>query len=140
MPHDSPPRVKRDRHGRGMRGPMLPHKAPSYEGRSKKFARFVEQGVRDLEARFPASMTAISIAVEAVPSKRDLVLNDGNVALGRGERGNPSRVVLYQHPIELRSTNDNELDRIIRDVLALYVGLIIGMRPDQVDPNYQGPE
>ena len=140
MPHDSPPRVKRDRHGRGMRGPMLPHKAPSYENRSKRFARFVEEAVRDLEARFPASMTAISIAVEAVPSKRDLVLNDGSVALGRGERGNPSRVVLYQHPIELRSTNDVELDRIIRDVLALYVGMIIGMRPDQVDPDYHGPE
>jgi predicted Zn-dependent protease with MMP-like domain len=119
---------------------MLPHKAPSYESRSKKFARLVEEAVRDLETRFPASMTTISIAVEPVPSKRDLVLNDGNVALGRGERSNPSRVVLYQHPIELRSTNDSELDRIIRDVLALYVGLIIGMRPDQVDPDYHGPE
>ena len=140
MPKDSPPRVKRDRHGRGMRGPKLPHNVPGYENRSKKFARLVDEAVRDLEARFPASMTAITIAVELVPSKRDLILNDGNVALGRGEKGNPSRVVLYQHPIELRSTNEAELDRIIRDVLALYVGLIIGMRPDRVDPDYQGPE
>ncbi len=140
MSQDSPPRVKRDRHGRGMRGPMLPHKVPAYENRSKKFARLVDAAVTEIEGRFPASMTNVAISTEEVPSKRDLIMNDGAVALGRGERSNPSRVVLYRHPIEMRSENDAELNRIIRDVLALYIGLILGMRPDQIDPDYRGPE
>ena len=123
-----------------MRGPMLPHKAPAYENRSKKFARLVDAAVTDIEGRLPALMTSVTISTEEVPSKRDLIMNNGTVALGRGERGNPSRVVLYRHPIELRSENDAELDRIIRDVLALYTGLILGMRPDQIDPSYRGPE
>ena len=140
MPKDSPPRVKRDRHGRGMRGPMLPHRVPAYENRSKKFTRLVDEAVTEIEGRFPASMTSVAISTEEVPSKRDLVMNDGSVALGRAERANPSRVVLYRHPIELRSEDDEQLNRIIRDVLALYVGMILDMRPDQIDPNYHGPE
>ncbi len=140
MSYDSPQRVKRDRHGRGMRGPMLPHKAPAYRSHSQKFGELVNRAVSDLEARFPASMTGISIAVEDVPSKRDLVLNDGAVVLGRADRSNPSRVVLYRFPIEMRSTSESELDRIIRDVLALYVGLVLGMSPIQIDPDYRGPE
>ena len=38
----------------------------------------------------------------------------------------------------MRAENQAELDRKIRDVLAELVGLIIGLRPIDIDPTYEG--
>ena len=140
MPHDSPPRIKRDRHGRGMRGPTLPHNAPSYEKPAELFLRLVREAIEDLDERFPTSMKHISFLTEEVPSLRDLTLHDGVVALGRVASGNPHVCVLYRRPIEMRSTSHSMLARTIRDVLAENVGLLLGLRPDHVDPDYFGPD
>jgi len=139
MPYDSPPHINRDRHGRGLRGPTLPHNAPSYETSAQLFTRLVREAIEDLDERFPTSMTHITFLTEEVPSLRDLTLHDGVVALGRVAAGNPHECVLYRRPIEWRSPTDMALSRTIRDVLAENVGLLLGMRPENVDPDYYGP-
>jgi hypothetical protein len=60
--------------------------------------------------------------------------------LGRIDQGNPATIVLYQRPIEMRSQDKELLARVMRDVLAELVSLATGLRPDDIDPGYEGPE
>lgn len=140
MANDSPRSVKRDAHGRGMRGPLLPHNVPFHTTRDGSFARSVKDAVAELDARMGTRVQGISIAFEEIPSLADLTLNTDVVPLGRLVRGHPTTVVLYQRPIEMRSEDSDQLARIIRDVLAEYVAIYLGVEPSDVDPYYLGPD
>jgi hypothetical protein len=129
---------RRDRHAQGLRGPLIPHSAPSHETGTELFERLLTEAVADLTIRLGSDLINIEILMEEIPNLRDLTLAQDSVPLGRVEKGNPSKVVIYQRPIESRITNKIELDRKIRDVLAELIGLIIGLRPIDVDPNYFG--
>ncbi len=139
MTFDAPRRVRRDPHGRGMRGPMLPHVAPAYRTSDAAFAEEMREAVEDLDSRWGEDLTHVSFVFEEIPSLRDLMMHQHFVPLGRAERGNPSKIVIYQRPIELRVNEDRNLGRLIRDVLAENVGLLFGVNPDEVDPDYVGP-
>jgi hypothetical protein len=76
--------------------------------------------------------------LEEIPNLRDLTLAQENVPLGRVEIADPSKVVIYQKPIQLRADTKQELDRLIRDTLAELISLIIGIRAVDIDPNYEG--
>lgn len=140
MTNDSPRSVKRDAHGRGMRGPLLPHNVPFHTTRDGFFARNVQDAVAELDARMGTRVQGISIAFEEIPNLADLTLNTDTVPLGRIVRGYPTTIVLYQRPIEMRSENTDLLARIIRDVLAEFVALHLGIEPSEVDPHYLGPD
>jgi len=132
--------VKRDRHDRGFRGPALPHSAPFHESSDQLFVRQMREAVEDLDARLGTMLTSIKFALEEIPNKRDLTFASGHVPLGRIDQGNPATIVLYQRPIEMRSQDKELLSRVMRDVLAELVSLATGLRPDDIDPGYEGPE
>jgi len=100
----------------------------------------VKQAVAELDARLGARVKGISIAFEEIPNLADLTLNTDVVPLGRLVKGYPSTIVLYQRPIEMRSGDTDLLARIIRDVLAEFVALHLGVEPSEVDPDYLGPD
>ncbi len=140
MPHDAPRRVRRDRHERGMRGPMLPHVAPAHMNSDQAFAQELREAVEDLDARFGAELENVTFGFEEIPQLRDLMRHQRFVPLGRAEQGNPSQVVVYQRPIEMRVNDNRQLGRIVRDVLAENVAQIFGVNPSDVDPGYHGPD
>jgi hypothetical protein len=100
----------------------------------------LREAVEDLDARLGTMISSIKFALEEIPNKRDLTFASGHVPLGRIDQGNPTTIVLYQRPIEMRSESKELLQRVVRDVLAELVSLVTGLRPDDVDPNYEGPE
>lgn len=140
MPFDSPRTIRRDRHGRGLRGPLLTHRIPGYVSRAKEFTNLMSNALDDLDQRFGASLAQITFATESIPNLRDLVLNNDEVALGRTDATRPVRIVLYIEPIRMRAQNKADLDRIIRDVLAEQLSPLLGMRPEKIDPDYLGPQ
>ena len=140
MPNDSPRKARRDTHGRGMRGPLLPHIAPSHESRDQFFARQLRNAIKDLDGRMGKKVAGITFGFEEIPNLRDLILSEGAVSLGRIDQGNPVKIVLYQRPIEARSLNNDLMTRITRDVLAELVSSLLGLHPQDVDPDYQGPQ
>jgi len=99
----------------------------------------IEQQVSQVEKKLANRIMQVTFNVEAVPSKRDVVLSAGTVPMGRIERGNPDVVVLYQRAIELRSANFGQQIRIIKDVLAELLGLLLGKDPTEIDATYEGP-
>jgi len=123
-----------------MRGPLLPHNVPFHSTRDGFFARNVADAVAELDARLGSRVQGISIAYEEIPNLADLTLNTDVVPLGRIVRGHPTTIVLYQRPIEMRSENTDLMARIIRDVLAEYVAVYLGIEPSDVDPDYLGPD
>ena len=131
-------KANRDSHGIGLRGPLIPHSAPNYENSAQTFDRLMSEAMLDLEIRLGDVLSNIEISLEEIPNLRDLTLAEGIVPLGRTEIGNPNRVVIYTRPIELRTKDIPELDRKIRDVLAELIGVLIGLRPIDIDPDYAG--
>ena len=132
------PLIKRDSHDRGVRGPLLPHSAPNHQNPNEIFDRILSEGVEDISIRLGNELKNIEISLEQIPNFRDLTLAQESVPLGRIEKSNPIKVVVYQKPIELRCQNNFQLDRLIRDTLSELIGLAIGIRPIDIDPDYQG--
>src|SRR6185312_3591107 len=59
--------VRRDRHGRGLRGPLLPAALPGARTRSELFDDLVLDAVEHLEHRWSDQLRNVEFAVEDVP-------------------------------------------------------------------------
>lgn len=127
----------RDRHGRGLRRPLLPFNAPGYRTRATAFDALVADAAARLERRWGQRWGRVEFGVESVPPSEPSPWEPG-IALGRlfpADAGQPARIVVYRRPLELRAESD-EIGALIRDVLAENVAHLLGRRPDEVDPDY----
>jgi len=62
------PRIRRrDRHGRGLRGSLVPPGVPLYRARSERFDDLVLLAVSQLEPRWEAELTGVEFGVEEIP-------------------------------------------------------------------------
>lgn len=128
---------RRDRHGRGLRAPLLPYNAPGYRTRADVFDDLVRDGAGRLEQRWGRKLGAIEFAAEDVPPSDPTPWEHG-VPLGRvfpADMGQPTRVVLYRRCLEMRA-EPSELGALVRDVLAEQVAAVLGTTPEDVDPSY----
>lgn len=58
---------RRDRHGRGLRGSLVPPGVPLYRSRSDRFDDLVLLAVSQLEPRWDAELADVEFAVEEIP-------------------------------------------------------------------------
>ena len=128
---------RRDRHGRGLRAPLLPYNAPGYRTRSDVFDDLVRDGAEQLERRLGKRLKNVEFAAEDIPPSDPTPWEQG-VPLGRvfpANLGQPTRVVLYRRALEMRA-EPSDLGALVRDVLAEQVAAILGSAPEDVDPGY----
>ena len=137
---------RRDRHGRGLRGRLVPTDVPLYRSRAQQFDDLVLDAVARLEPRWEAELSGIEFAVQEVPDEEiqgdDLV----PVPLARIDPGeaDPSahggaqspRIVLYRRPLLARAEDEEELSELIFDVVVEEVAELLGLDPDAIDPGY----
>ncbi len=133
----SPARGRRDRHGRGLRGPLLPPVLPGWQTRAERFDAMVTRAADDLARYWPA-VEEIQFAVEEVPPSDPAPWEQG-VVLGRGfaaepRAGLPARIVVYRRPVASRAEDDEELAEMARRVVVEQVALLLGRRPEEIDP------
>lgn len=141
-------RVRRDRHGRGLRGPLYPASLPAASSRAEKFDQLVLDALEPIEARWRDQLTKLDVAVDDVPEVRGTnaaqaegVLLDGSVPLSRlvpagvDRAGMPTRarIVLYRRPLEARAKDPGELADLVHDVLVEQVAGYLGVEPDVID-------
>lgn len=131
------PSSRRDRHGRGLRGPLLPPNLPAWRTRAERFDELVVDAAQDLARRWPP-VDQIQFAVEEVPPS-DPAPWECSVVLGRGftaepRAGLPARVVIYRRPVASRATNEAELADLVHRVVVEQVALMLGRRPEEIDP------
>ncbi|MEJ5928385.1 metallopeptidase family protein [Corynebacterium sp. H128] len=146
-------RTARNRHGRGVRGSVLPQAAPRYRTRPQLFDAAVLEAYAPIANAYPEELANLDIAVDTVPRMRlsadmtvlpDEIVADGPVPLGRvipagiDRRGTPTRprIVLFRQPIEHRCANNEERGEILRMVLTALVANHLNIDPIEIDPGF----
>jgi predicted Zn-dependent protease with MMP-like domain len=130
-------KLARDRHGRGLRSPLLPPSLPAARTRSEIFDDLVLDAVEHVEQHWHSELDGVEFGVEDVPPP----LVDGatvgdDVPLARTEprnRNRPPRIVLYRRPMELRCRNPLDLADLVHDVVVEQIADYLGLDPDVVD-------
>lgn len=130
---------RRDRRGRGPRGPLLPASVPAHRTRAEVFDDLVLDAVEALEVRWARQLEGTEFAVEDVPPSQPAPWEHGGVPLGRyfpADAGLPHRIVVYRRPVEIRAVDADDLADLIREVLVEQVAHLLGRSPQDVDPQY----
>ena len=130
----------RDRHGRGLRGPLAPPQVPISLSRSELFDDYVRESVERLERRWP-QLIEVEFAVQEVPPQPEPgeADPDGGVPLGRvvaAKQGRKSRIVVYRRPVEIRAKSREDRAALVHEILIEQVAELLGMSPDSIDPRY----
>jgi hypothetical protein len=160
---------RRDRHGRGLRGSLVPPDVPLHRTRGERFDDLVLLAVSQLEPRWENELSVIEFAVEEIPpAESPLTGPHGPVPLSRLEPGtpparpggdspapdapgtpgtadeeagqNPPRIVVYRRPLMARADGEEELGELVFDVVVEEFARILGIDPADVDPGYAGGE
>ncbi|AQU68424.1 metallopeptidase family protein [Streptomyces niveus] len=124
---------RRDRHGRGMRGPVAPPQVPLSASRSDSFRDLVRDSVERLERRWP-QLAEIDFLVIDVPD-----VEGDSVPLGRSVpegKDRPAHIVVYRRPVEIRTKNREERAMLVHEVVVEQVAELLGLAPESVDPRY----
>lgn len=132
---------RRDRHGRGLRGPLAPPSVPLTRSRSQRFDDLVLDAVERLERRWEARLSEVEFAVEDVPPADPPEWAPEPVLLGQAfarTREHPPRIVVYRRPVEARAGEEQELAALVHDVVVEQVAQLLGLEPEVVDPDYGG--
>ena len=146
-----PSRSRRDRHGRGLRGRLVPDGVPLARSRAERFDDLVLDAVEDLERRWERELAGVEFAVEDVPwvehtSPEEVVLDadvldDDSVPLARvlpahreNGRDVPPRIIVYRRPLEIRAHDRDDLADLVRDVVVDQVAVLLGRDPEEIDP------
>jgi len=138
---------RRDRHGRGLRGPLAPAGSPLYRTRAERFDELVLQAVAQLEPRWEAELSGVEFAVEEVPAADTPADEPEPVPLARLDPGSvdpsdpahparPARIVLYRRPLLARAEGEDELSELVLDVVIEEFARLLGVDPQSVDPGY----
>ena len=130
---------RRDRRGRGLRGPLIPPAVPAYRTRAQRFDDLVLAAVERLEKRWGAQIDGTEFAVEDVPPSAPAPWEVGGVPLGRyfpADTGLTTRIVIYRRPIETRALDSTDLADLVRFVVVEQVAHLLGRSPEEVDPEY----
>ena len=135
-------RSNRDRHGRGLRGRLVPASVPLARTRAEVFDDLVLDTVESLERRYSRELAGVEFAVEEVPPELNVydtdVLEDGDVPLARllpgrpGQTDLPPRIVLYRRPLEFRAIDRDDLADLVHDVIVEQVANLLGLDPDDI--------
>ncbi|MGW3468624.1 metallopeptidase family protein [Saccharopolyspora sp. NPDC000995] len=144
-------RFRRDRRGRGLRGPLYPSSVPVSRSRSQRFDALVLEALEPIEQRWHAELAQLDVAVDEVPEITstipeklvwdDDVVVDANVPLARlvpagvDRRGLPTRarIVLYRRPLEARARDGTDMADLLHDVLVEQVATYLGLDPDVIE-------
>lgn len=136
-PWPTPHGPRRDRHGRGLRAPLLPRTVPAWRSRAETFDEYVLDAVERLERRWPHQLDGVEFAVEDIPPNDPAPWEHGEVPLGRffpAEGTLPPRVVVHRRPVEGRAAAGAELAALVHEVVVEQVAHLLGIPPEQVDP------
>ena len=120
-------------------GPLTPHGTPRTRSNRDRFDAIVLDVVDALERRWADELGLVEFAVEETPllpsdwSSSTVPL--ASAVRGRGEE--PTRLVLFRRPIELRAETPTDLGALIHTVLVEQVSELLGRPPEEIDPRYE---
>lgn len=126
----------RDRHGRGIRGPLaLP--SPYAQGpmplqrpdRQSFFTECVESALSEISRINPAALKGTTVGVEEVPMLRTN-WSGNRVPLSaalEARSGFPAKIVVYERPLEHRAASRSQLRRLVHRTIVEQLSSLTGI-------------
>lgn len=137
-------RARRDRRGRGVRGPLVPAELPGALSRAEQFEELVLSSLDRLDRRWSDELAGIEVVVADVPEPPGLpgaaesTTGPARVPLGHAEpagHDRPGRIVVHRRPLEARATGRREREDLVHAVLVQQLAELLGLEPEAVDPD-----
>ena len=133
---------KRNRHGRGRRGPILDSLLPGARTREEFFEDLLIESAERLADRWGNRVTAIDFRLMLVPTAKVLtrVAAEGKRvpwATSRSARpGRPERITLYRRVLEQAAQVPAELPELVHMAVVEQLADLWAMDPQSIDPSY----
>ena len=134
---------RRDRHGRGLHGPLVPPWLPAGRvSRADRFDELVADAVDRLAADWGDALRGVDVVVTESPGGRSPTRRHRRSPSAGWTplTGGPPRLVLHRRPIERRTSDGADRADLVADVVAELVADLTGLTPEQVDPGYPRAE
>jgi hypothetical protein len=138
---------RRDRHGRGLRGPLaLPNalsrrraQPPHPANKADFFSDAVSDAVDRVGLQCPDVLVGITFGIEDVPhpwSGDQVPL----AAAVEGTANQPGQVVIYRRPLEHRAMTRRGLRILVYRTIVEQLSALTGRSVDEIDPDGAGAE
>lgn len=136
---------RRNRHGRGLRGPLIPANLPASRTRSENFDELVAESAERLRELWGATLEEVEYIIEEVPEQLEaLIASRAQAPLGKYRRG-PSEetgkmvafVIIYRHPIEALCDAPWQVRELVHEVIIEQVAGLLNVDPDGIDPFFR---
>ncbi|MGL5809101.1 MAG: metallopeptidase family protein [Nocardioides sp.] len=137
----------RDRHGRGLRGPLIGSssrsRSRSPSSRGARFDALVIETVSAIEGSLRPSLRDRLGLVEYAVEDTPLLPADWTgdqvplAALVRAGRQSAAKVVLFRRPIEHRCDSPADLEALVHVVLVEQVAELLGVTPRDIDHRFE---
>lgn len=131
---------RRNRHGRGFRGPVIPAGMPAHRTRGEVFEDYVVESADRLRTLWPLELAAVEYLVEEVPGDLEALLACGKPApLGLATPASGAQhavIAVYRHPIEGLCDVPGQVRELVHEVLIEQVAVLLNIDPDRVDPTF----
>lgn len=146
FPHDKFPKpsrsLRRDRHGRGLRGPIMPPTVPAWRTRAERFDDIVSLEVATYRRHLGDIVDRLDYAVLDVPESDPTPWEDGIpqarfFPLDRST-GLEGRIVLYRRPMEQMAPTAGTLAVLIHMVITQQLASFLGRSPEEIDYHNHG--
>lgn len=135
---------RRERHGRGLRGPLAtanpftgtPLPVPQQARGAAFFAECVQAAVARGLANCPRAFVGVDIGFEEVPGNLENWWSD-RVPLAAAVSAQPGRnaqVVLFRRPLEHRAGSRPQLRTLVHRALVEQLSALTGIGLDELDP------
>jgi hypothetical protein len=140
---------RRDRHGRGLRGPLaLPNalsvrraQPPHPATKADFFSEAVHDAVDRVGLQCPEVLVGITFGIEDVPHF-DMASGD-QVPLAAAVEGTaeqPGQVVIYRRPLEHRAVSRRGLRILVYRTIVEQLSALTGRSVEEIDPDGAGAE
>lgn len=133
---------RRNRHGRGLRGELLPSVLPASRTRAERFEDWVFDAADRLQDLNGSKLDGVEYAVEEIPPGLEQMLRDGGTPpQGQYTPGGPGRaprITVYRRVVETGAGSPGELQDLVHDIVVEYTALMLGVAPESLDPYYRG--
>ncbi|WP_131102020.1 metallopeptidase family protein [Streptomonospora litoralis] len=127
---------RRDRRGRGVRGPLAPPELPMSRSRAHVFDDLVLDAVERLERHWARELANVEFLVEDVPRVPRGVTAEDGIPFSRLEaaKSGQARIIVYRRPVEIRTREPEEMALLVYDTVVEEVANLLGLEPETVDP------
>jgi len=131
---------RRNRHGRGLRGEVLPAHLAGSRTRAERFDDWVMESAERLERLWGEDIQSYQFVVQEIPDGlEELVRRRGSIPLASSSPGTgpkPPVITIYRRPVESTARGLVPVNELIHDVVVEQLASLMGMDPEAIDPSY----